>query len=258
MRSALLPAAFACLLLGTALTGCQSGKLPDPNDSSVVAESPEIMMRNLVNWRTRLDRRVARRELSPDERDRIMRERVTEYVELITPEMATPQNAWLYGDLFRDAGRWQEAYRLYDLARKAAGTEDRKVNDSLRFARAAARLGRHTEALAAIASTFSAKPEEKAPILPALLYEVVPAAEEGGKEPAVKYAQALEEAVKQHFATVVDTATEPGRNFLAARPIHVQKAWTKIVSLYQKAGDPAGARAALARADRVSRSSASL
>lgn len=249
---------LACLMLAAGLAGCQSGKLPDPNEAAFIAESPEIMMRNLVNWRTRLDRRVARRELSPAERDKIMGAKVSEYLELITPEMATPENAWIYGDLYRDAGRWQEAYRLYDMARKAAATEDRKVNDSLRFARAAARLGRHEEALTAVTSTFATKPEEKAPILPAVLYEVIPAAEQGGKEPAAKYAKALEEAVKQHFATVVDAATEPGRNFLAARPIHVQKAWTKIVSLYQKAGDPSGARAALARADKVSRTSASL
>lgn len=247
----------ACLLLG-GLAGCQTGKLPDPNSTEEVVQAPEIMMRNLVNWRMRLDRRVARRELSPEERDAIMAERVKAYVDLISPQMATAENAWIYGDLFRDAGRWKEAYGLYDMARKAAVTEDRKINDNLRFARAAARLGRHDEALAAVKSTFTAKPEDKAPILPAVLYEVVPAAEQSGKRPSALYARVLEEGVRQHLQTVVDASSEPGKAFLTARPTHIQRAWSKIVSLYQEAGDLKEARAAIARADTINKQSVSL
>lgn len=255
------PISLSCLLLaGSVLIagGCQSGKLPDPNSEEEIANYPEIMMRNLVNWRTRLDRKVAKRELTPQQRDAMMAERTNEYLQLITPQMATEENAWIYGDLFRDGGRWEEAYQLYDAARKAAKTEDRRVNDNLRFARAAAKLKKHDEALAAVKSTFDTPPEEKAPILPAVLYEVVPAAEEDKKAPYKEYAKMLEEAIKQHLLTQVDASTDPGKAFLGAKPTHISKAWSKVVGLYQAGGDLAAARAAIKRADDVMRQSAVL
>lgn len=248
-----LVAAFAVLA-----AGCQSGKLPDPNSENEIAEHPEIMMRNLVNWRTRLDRKVAKKELTPAQRDQMMAERTNEYLQLITPEMATEENAWIYGDLFRDGGRWEDAYRLYDAARKLAKTEDRRVNDNLRFARAAAKLKKHKEALEAVKSTFNAPAEEKAPILPAVLYEVVAAAEEDKKAPYGDYATLLEEAIKQHLVTQVDAASDPGKAFLAAKPTHLSRAWSKVVGLYQAGGDMASARAAIKRADDVMRQSAVL
>ncbi len=247
--------AMAALVLGS---GCQSGKLPDPNSDDEIASYPEIMMRNLVNWRTSLDRKVAKREITPAQRDRVMAEKTNEYLQLITPEMATEENAWIYGDLFRDGGRWEDAYKLYDAARKLAKTEDRRVNDNLRFARAAAKLKKHDEALAAIKSTFDAPSEEKAPILPAVLYEAVPAAEEDSKAPFKEYAEVLEEAIKQHLETQVDAESDPGKAFLAAKATHLSRAWSKVVSLYQAGGDLAGAREAIKRADSVMRQSAVL
>lgn len=243
-----------CILAG----GCQSGKLPDPNSENEIANYPEIMMRNLVNWRTKLDRKVAKKELSTEQRDAMMAEKTNEYLQLISPEMATEDNAWIYGDLFRDGGRWDDAYRLYDAARRSAKTEDRRVNDSLRFARAAAKLKKHDEALAAIKDTFDTPAEEKAPILPAVLYEVVAAAEEDKKAPFVQYAKVLEEAIKQHLVTQVDRSTDPGRAFLAAKPTHLSRAWSKVVGLYQSGGDLNAARAAIKRADDVMRQSAIL
>lgn len=247
-------------LVGSLLitVGCQTGKLPDPNSENEIANYPEIMMRNLVNWRTKLDRKVAKRELTPDQRDTMMSEKTNEYLKLITPDLATEENAWVYGDLFRDGGRWDDAYRLYDAARKAAKTDDRRVNDSLRFARAAAKLKRHDEALAAVKSTFDSPAEEKAPILPAVLYEVVAAAEEDKKAPYSKYAKVLEEAIKQHLVTQVDASTDPGKAFLAAKPTHLSRAWSKVVGLYQEGGDLNSARAAIKRADDVMRQSAIL
>lgn len=238
--------------------GCQSGKLPDPNSENEIALYPEIMMRNLVNWRNRLDRKVARKELSSEQRDAMMAEKTNEYLQLISPEMANEDNAWIYGDLFRDGGRWDDAYRLYDAARRSAKTEDRRVNDSLRFARAAAKLKRHDEALAAIKETFDTPAEEKAPILPAVLYEVVAAAEEDKKAPFSQYAKVLEEAIKQHLVTQVDQNSDPGKAFLAAKPTHLSRGWSKVVGLYQAGGDLAAARAAIKRADDVMRNSAVL
>lgn len=248
MRKALAAAVLACWGL-LAATGC--GQLPNPNDESLIAASPEIMMRNLREWRARLDERVKKGQLTTAKRDEIMQAQTKEYLALVSPTMAGGENAWLYGDLYRDAGDWQTAYALYDKARQSAQNEDRRVNDNLRYARAAANLGKVKEAIKAVEQTFSTPPNEKAPILPATLYEVEPAAR--GKGQDVELAKLLEKAIAQHLETVVDSSTDEGKAFLAAKPVHVNAAWNRIIDLYSRAGRRDLAQAALRRSDGVMR-----
>ncbi|MCG9895196.1 MAG: hypothetical protein MH204_06950 [Fimbriimonadaceae bacterium] len=238
--------------LAVVLSGCQSGQLPNPNDEAFLGTNPDVMMRNLQDARARMDRRVAQRTMTPELRDKMMADLTRKYVELAQPEAATDENAWLYGDLFRDAKQWERALELYDRARKVAKTEDRRVNDSLRYARAAANLGRTDEAIEAVESTFNTPPEEKGPILPAVLYEIVPAAEAKGSSPQ-RWAAVLEKAIEQHLQTIVDQSTEPGQAFLAARPVHVDRAWSRVIALLTKAGRRDEARLALQRADEMLR-----
>jgi truncated hemoglobin YjbI len=209
------------------------------------------MMANLRDARSRLDRRVEKKEITPEKRDEVMAAMTLSYVEIISPEEATDSNAWVVGDLYRDAGRWKEAFALYDRARKAAANEDRRVNDELRYARAAAVLGKMKDALAAAKATFSAPPKEKAPILPAILYEVVPAGQ--GKGSDLELARLLEGAIAQHQKVVVDPKSEPGQVFLIARPSHIQRAFSKMIELYDKAGRKDLARDAVARSEQIMR-----
>jgi hypothetical protein len=71
--------------------------------------------------------------------------------------------------------------------------------------------------------------DQSAPILPATLYEIVPAAE--GKGHDKELAELLELAIRCHERTVVDIKTDDGRIFMAARRYHINKAATKAAVL---------------------------
>lgn len=238
----------ACALL---LSGCSGGlgQYTDPNDTANIAANPDIMMRNIKDVRERLNTRVRKGEITPEEREAKIKKMTSEYVDLINPEDIREDNAWLFGDLFRDKGDWKKAYELFDIARKSAANEDRRVNDELRFARCAAHLGKVDEALSAAKATFKTTPPNKAPILPAVLYEIV---EEGkGKGKDLELAQLLETSITQHLETSVDPSTDAGKAFLAARKHHIEVAWSKVVELYQSAGRMDLARKAIQDADKV-------
>jgi tetratricopeptide (TPR) repeat protein len=241
---------LSCLLL-LSLYGCQSGQLDDPNSLENIQGEPARMMANLREARETLDMRVAKNQLTSQQRDQLMLEKTKKYLEITDKGDVTDENAWIYGDLYRDAGMWKEAFSLYDRARKAAKNEDRRVNDNLRFSRAAGQIGKVKDAIAAVRSTFSTPPKEKAPILPALIFEVIPSCE--GKGSDLELARLLEEGISQHNATVVDAETDPGKAFLIARPAHIQRAFTKVVDLYVKAGRRDLARQAIRRADDMGR-----
>lgn len=239
---------MACLLL---VGGCSGGwgQYEDPNDAANISSNPDIMMRNIKDLRERLNERVRKGEITAEVRETKIKELTKTYVDLINPEDIKTENAWLFGDLFRDKGDWQKAYELFDIARKNPVDEDRRVNDQLRFARCAAHLGKVDEALEAAKSTFDASPSNKAPILPAILYEIV---EEGkGKGKDLQLAELLEKAIEQHLETTVDPSTDAGKAFLVARKHHVEVAWSKVVSLFQAAGRTDLAKKAIQDADKI-------
>lgn len=249
MRSLTTLASALAISLGSLalLPGCQTSTYPNPNAAMRIRKDPERMKRNLMDSRERLNERIAQGEVTPEDRDRLLREEAQDYAELIPLDEIAPEDAWHYGDVYRDAGDWESAYRLYDVARQVAVTEDRRVNDNLRFARAAAHLGNLDEALEAAGSTFSAPPEEKAPILPGILLEVVPAARDKGRN--VELAELLEGAIEQHRLTSVDPSSDAGQAFLIARPHHMRRAWSTVVALYDRAGESQRARAAVRKAE---------
>ncbi len=231
--------AFAGILSG----GClMTAEIPDPNSNLLIGMRPEIMQRNLASAWSGLERRRQRGEIDEAGRDGLYQAKVEELTQLI-PKEIEDDKAWIYGDVYRDAKKWPQAMALYEQAVKAAKTEDRRVNDHLRLARAQAALGRVKEAAATARETFSAPAPEKAPILPAILYEVVPAGRGKGADAAL--AQVLADAISQHMEVQIDPATEAGQAFLSARTFHIQKAWTAVVSLYEAAGQRAEARKAM-------------
>jgi hypothetical protein len=91
-------------------------------------------------------------------------------------------------------------------------------------------LGQLPDAFKTARQAFNAAPEASAPILPAVLLEMVPAAR--GKGHDEELAELLEEAIGKHMATVVDPGTVAGVAFLAARPHHVRNAWRTIIEIY--------------------------
>jgi len=226
--------------------GCQEPTLPDPNDPSVVGESsPAVLKRDLLDDYVFFQDRVRRGQISPERAEQLLQDDADDMIAHIDLKRIPVIVAWQYGDVFRTGGRWDLAKAAYAVAVKHAKTEDRRVNDTLRLAVAMAHLGEVRDAIQTAKTVMNASPKESAPILPAVLLELVPAAE--GKGSDVELAGLLESAIKKHLATVVDPYTDAGAEFMMARGYHVSHAWDKVVELYRAAGRNDLAQAALKR-----------
>jgi hypothetical protein len=95
-------------------------------------------------------------------------------------------------------------------------------------------LHRPQEAIQIAREVLNAKPQESAPILPAVLLEIVPSAEGQGVD--LELAQLLVDAIKKHLSTIVDMSTDPGTMFMQARPFHVKKAKDVAIRLFEATG----------------------
>lgn len=241
--------ALAALLV---MSGCHFSQLPDPNaQAGGLPMSGEVMQRNIGDLYATLGFRVRRGEITQDQSQQIIDRYVKKIAEEIEPETVPIAQAWRYGDILRQAGRWEDAYAVLSVALKNAKDDDRRVNDALQLARVAAHLGKVDEAFSLVRGTFSAPAGAKAPILMSVLYEITP--ELAGKNRDVDTAKLLEEAIGQHRETIVDPASPAGRGFIAARPFHIARAWSEILRLYDKAGEADLARAAVERSEKMAK-----
>lgn len=215
--------------------GCRTGTLPDPNDpNDVTVVQPDVLRNSLAGAADALNDRLSNGEIGPQDYERYMAMYANQLLANTKLDAVPPNRAWEYAEVFRTAERWNEAEVLLKVAVKAARTEDRRVNDSLRLAQVEAKLNNLPEAIRLARSTFDTKPQEKAPILTAILLEVVPAGE--GKGDDVGLAKLLEDAIPQAEQTVVDPKTEAGAAFEFARPHHIRNAWNKVIELYDRSG----------------------
>jgi len=220
------------------LAGCQSGHIPNPNDpEDVGAVSPDTLRRNLGAVTDSLANRYASGELTGQEYRDYVTKAATELLAAADPDGIKPEQAWEYAEVLRDAKEWKEAEPVLRIAVKYAKTthnEDRRINDSLRLAVAQANLGQVAEAIKTTRGTFDAQPKDSAPVLVAVLLEIVPAAR--GKGHDLELAKLLEDAVTVHMHAKVDPNSDAGRAFLMARPYHVSNAWGLASELYHSAG----------------------
>jgi hypothetical protein len=167
-------------------------------------------------------------------------------------EHVGPTDAWQYGEVLIAAKDWGRAERVLKIAvdhARKIGSDDRTVNDTLRLARAQAQLGKVKEAITTARTCFKVPDAGAAPILPATLLEIVPAAE--GKGEDVELARLLEDAIAAHLRTKVDPESTAGKMFLLAKWHHIDKAWIKVIHLYQSGGRDDLAREAVSRMDRM-------
>src|SRR5205823_3745110 len=109
-----------------------------------------------------------------------------------------------------------------------------------------AQMGQLPKAMKTADSAMTTGPYTSAPILPAVLLELVPAIQGRGDD--VELAQLLERAIRKHQATVVDPTWESGKAFLKAKPFHIHNAWVKVIELYSNGGRPDLAERARQRA----------
>jgi tetratricopeptide (TPR) repeat protein len=220
------------------IVGCRSGTLPDPNDPRDVGQvPPSILSDNLLAVSEALLERRISREIDDREYRELLSQAARELVQELDLKLVDPAQAWEYAEVLRAARRWEEAKELLGLAVQHARltkNEDRRLNDTLRMAHCAAELGQVDEAIELVRSVMDAKPIESAPILPAVFFEIVPAALQHGRR--VELAELLEAAADKHSETVVDPNTPAGRDFLIARPFHMRNAYLQAAEIYLQNG----------------------
>jgi tetratricopeptide (TPR) repeat protein len=220
----------------------------DPNDARQAGMlTPEVLRRNLAGASDSLLDRVRRGEIDDAEYKELMAKAAQTLLSQVDIAQIPPNKAWEYGEVYITARRWPDAKKALEIAVKAAKNEDRRVNDNLRLARVLAETGDVDGAIKTARSVFDTDDKAAAPILPATLLEIVPAAE--GKKKDAGLARLLEEAIKCEMRTIIDPETQPGKDFLFARPFHIRRAWEKVVELYVKAGMDSEAQAAQKRAE---------
>ena len=231
-------------------SGCRTYRMPDPNnpgDSGRIR--PDVLSRNVETYQNRLRAKIESGEINDEERRNLISEYIETHTEGITPEDVDPEFAWHFGEVYREIENWEQSYAFFKIAAENAQTEDRRVNDSLKLALAAAMLERPEEAISVARSVFDCPPTDKAPILPAVLYEIAPAATDQGVNTEVT--ELLVEAVEQHLQVVVDPESAGGAAFLLAKPHHISLAYAAAMQLYQVAGNTERARELVQERDEV-------
>lgn len=230
----------ACLAAALAIVfvaGCKTTPPPDPNDPSQVGMvQPDVLMRNLRWASEALNQRVAKGEI-PDARAQIMlSEYAAELTQHIELSRITEDLAWEYAEVFRTARQWENARIVFEIALRNPKKEDRRVNDTLRYAQVLAQLDRVPDALAAARRVFDAAPKDRAPLIPSLIFELTPAAR--GKGYDVELAELIQDAIPLYESTVVDPQSEAGKTFLAAKPHLVREAKRIVSELRRKSSSP--------------------
>lgn len=239
-------------IAGLMLTGCESKQLPDPNDPiSGEQIKPRALQSDLLGITNLLSIRRQKREIrEPELRERI----VTAAKELVKKARITStsdEDAWRYAEVLRAAEQWPEVIPFLQQAvkyAKATNNVDRWVNDSLRLAQAQAHVGQVSEAIAIARTVFGVGPKDSIPILFGVALEIEPAAE--GKGHDIELAKLLEDAIETAWKTQVDVKTAEGSAYMVARRYHINRATLKLMQLYERAGKPEEAQAALKRLDR--------
>lgn len=231
------------LLLTLVLAGCQTGQISDPNDVSSAGEDTAVVIQSqLDNAAASLNDRKARHEIDDRQYQSLMTEIARGYVSQAKDQTITNQNAGAWGNVYVTAKEWPQAESALNAAIKAEQRPaaanylalGKLMTYKLQLARVEAETGKVHQAVALARSVFDVPPKAKAPILPAVLYQIVPAGL--GKGDDLELANLLKDAISQHENVLVDPNTDAGRDFLLARPHHIVKAWEIAALLYKSAG----------------------
>lgn len=232
------------------LPGCRFGQLPNPNAKRPTDKyDGKALQARVLEYNQDLAAREFRGMLDAQTRKRLIEDFVNRELEGIEIDRIPVDQAWRFGDVFRQSGDWEKTKDLYEIAAANAKDDDRRANDTIRLAEAYAMLGEVEKGIELVRSTFDVKPGNKAPILLASLYEFAPAALDKGHDLSV--ALLLEDAIDQHFLASVDPDSEPGQAFIASRRHHVSEAWRLVLQILKSHGTEEQIRAGLERADRT-------
>lgn len=223
--------------------GCASAPLPDPNESAEGGSASLKALRGrLRDASNSLNERKARGEIDETQYRSLITQLARDLVQNSKLDSVESGDLWMLGEVFVTAKLWERAEEA--LSRSVAHSAKLKgeqfvlrgrwVGDTLMLARAKAELGKYEEALKLARTTFDELDTAKAPILPAVLYEIVPAAEGKGRD--LELGTLVEAAIEQHRRVIVDASAPTGKDFLGARPHHIARAYKKAADLYANAG----------------------
>jgi hypothetical protein len=230
---------LACLLL----TGCHTGTLKDPNDVATAGDqTPKVLRAQLESAADELNLRKARREISDRQYNRLFTKIAQDYLAQVKDKKITKENASDWGEVMIDARDWKGAEPALESAveaeRKPAGQDFHAlgdfITDTLKLAQVKAQLGKVPDAVKLVRSVFNVPPKAKVPILTSVLYHIAPAG--AGKGDDLELADLIKDSITQHQEAVVDPGTDGGRDFLFARPHHIQRAWEEAAILYASGG----------------------
>lgn len=214
-------------------SGSQS---PDPNDPDQLdIMDAQVLATNLKAASEVVNERVGRGEISDAKGQEMLSEYADQMIARLDIKQINMKDAWRYADIYRTGRKWDLAAKAYEIALRKPATEDRRINDTLRYAQCLARLGEVKTALAEARKTYDAKPEDSAPVLPAMLLEIAPAAK--GKGHDEELANMLLEACEIHAKTDVNPKTTEGILFRQARPFHIRDACKLAAALFTKPED---------------------
>lgn len=181
-----------------------------------------VARRNLQNAYESLARRQRRGEIDQAALDDLLAQYARSQAAKLDLRSVPAGAAWDLAEIHRTARSWPEAERLYRIVLERAKSDDRRLHARLRLALVRARQGDVDEAIGFARQAMATPPEGRAPILPAVLYEIVPAAQGQGRDSEL--ARLLREAMALHQTAVVDPWSDAGRAFLIARPRHLRLA----------------------------------
>lgn len=235
---------FYSFLISFSLSGCHFGTFPDPNDPKLAGDAqPEVLRRQVKGASDALFARQMAGEISEKQFQDLLAQFSDDLLKSTPVESVDPDKAWEYAEVYRTARKWKEAETTYRIAVKAAKDDDRRVNDSLFLAEALAQQGKIDEAISSARSTFDTTGPYKAPILYAVLYQIVPGGKRKGKD--AELARLLEDAIRQSDLVEVDESTESGKAFKFALPHHQHNARELAAKLYLGVGKAADAERVL-------------
>ena len=233
-----LAIAFAALCVG-----CHTGTLKDPNDVATAGlDTPNVIMVQLQVASDSLTARKDRKEINNLQYRILMARVARSYIDQATNKTLTDENASAWAQVYFSARDWKDAEPAYQRAVKVEGAAPKSdfqtlgkwVGDSLGLSSVQAHLGKVHDAIVTARSVFGVTAKAKAPILTSILYDIVPAASRHGA--SVELGDLLKDAIKQHEQVIVDPSTNGGRDFLLARPHHIQHAWEEAAIIYEAAG----------------------
>jgi hypothetical protein len=250
-------AAAAALIFSGLAIGCRTGTLTDPNEvRNAGITTPEVVRTQIESAAWTLNERKAKGEINDRQYHALLTKIAEDYVDQAKEFPLTTRNAATWGSVLITAKRWKEAEKALEVAiQSGKGPSQRDylalgdyMTNVLRLALVEAELGKVPQAVRMTVSVFDVPGKAKAPILPAVLYEIVPAG--SGKGYDLELAHLLKSAIGQHEAVIVNPNTDAGRNFLLARPHHIRRAWNEAALLYSSSGRQDLARDAIIQGER--------